>query len=383
MKKYSIWLLKVFGYANPILSEMFGRFETAEGIFKAFESNIAAAGSEYAEKAAETNLEECERMVDQLEKKGISIINYNDPLYPEALKGLSNPPCALFAKGNTSLLSGKLVTIGGSRKITDYTIAAESRICGDLCRKYTLVASLTDGCEQLACLTAIKYGAGCIEIMPCGFDCEYPKGSRVMREQLLMNGGCVVTEFLPEIKSNNANFIRRARIAGAISKAMIIFQAGASSGSFNAAKYSPALFFLPPHDVFSADYAGAVIGVRMGASLYYKESDIEQVFSDSFTGVTIEIKPEKIHTTKEKKTEKSEKENKKVPAESNEPSEELFETSLHYSVFMILKNAGKPVTFDEIYSKVDTDISQLSEILLDLEIDSKIKAIPGSRYEIC
>ncbi len=372
MKKYYIWLLLVFGYANPIVNELLERFETAEGIFDAFRGNIAAAGAEYAEKAAVTPLENAEQILSQLENKSIFVITIEDELYPDTLKETENPPCVIFAKGNTSLLSEKLITIGGSRKISNYTIAAETEICTSLCKKYTLVASLGTGCEQLACLTAIKCGKGCIEVLPCGFEKEYPHGSDVMRRQLLMNGGCIITEFLPDVKSSNANYIRRGRISGGISKAMIVFQAKIGSGSLNTAKYSPALFFLPPHDVFSAEYAGAVQCVRNGASLYLSDDDIDEAFKDGFTPRNVEIKHQKPAAQEKAKEEKA-------PAASNEPAFESFETPVHFSVYKRIKEA-ESITFDEIYRNEEIEISDLSEILLDLEIDGMIKAMPGNRY---
>lgn len=373
MKKYYIWLLLVFGYANPIVTELLERFETAEGIFSAFRSNIAAAGAEYAGKAAETSLESAEKTLSELESKGYSVITIEDKLYPDALKETENPPCVIFARGNTALLSEKLVTIGGSRKISSYTIAAETEICTKLCQKYTLVASLGTGCEQLACLTAMKCGKGCIEVLPCGFDREYPNGSDVMRQQLLMNGGCIITEFLPDVKSSNANYIRRGRISGGISKAMIVFQARIGSGSLNAAKYSPALFFLPPHDVFSAEYAGAVQCVRNGAGLYLSEQDIDDVFKDGFTPRAVEIKIQKKPAAQEKPKEE------KAPGKSVEPDSESFETPVHFSVYNRIRSA-ESITFDEIYRSEEVEISDLSEILLDLEIEGRIKAMPGNRY---
>lgn len=384
MKKYCLWLLMVFGYANPVLSKLRERFETSADIYNAFKSNIAAVGAEYAEKAEAISLDEAERLLTKLESKGISVITFEDELYPASLANVPNPPCVLFAKGNTALLKNKLVTVSGSRKATPYTIAAETRVCEELCGKYTLVSSLVEGCEQLACITAVKMNRGCIEILPCGFDYEYPKGSHVLREQIIMSGGCIISEFLPEIKSCNVNFIRRARIAGGISKAMIIFQARINSGTFNAARYSPALFFLPIHNIFSDKYAGAVQYIRNGAGMYYSAEDIDNVFKEGFSPPYINKNPVITEQKKQAKTPTPEKrENIKAPAESREPSEELFETPIHYSIYKKISASEAPVTFDEIFRNEDIGISELNEILLDLEIAGQIKAVPGSRYTVC
>ncbi len=380
MKKYYLWLIKVFDVANPDLHELMGRFGSPKEIYDAFRNNFAAAGKDYAEKAEKVTLEDAEKLISSLEQKGITIITYDDEMYPENLKNTDNPPYVLFARGNTELLKTKLLTIGGTRKVTEHTIATETAVCEELCGEYTFVASLAAGCEQLACLTAIKLGKGCIEVLPCGLDHEYPKGTQVIRQQILMNGGCLLSEFLPETKSSNANYLKRARISGGISKAMIIFQAAANSGSLNAAKYSPALFFLPPEDVFSDKYSAAVAGVRNGAKLYLSPNSLKPAYDEDYkpNHIKFESRRRQYKVTPEETAESAEKVEKTESEASVQDGE--FETELHRIVYNIIAGSDEAVHFDEIYRNIDSDIPATNEILLDLEISGMINAVAGGRY---
>lgn len=384
MKKYYLWLIIVFGAGNPDAGELMNRFGTAEEIYRAFRNNCAAAGGEYVKKAEKISLEDAEKLVSALESKNITIITYEDSLYPENLRTTENPPAVLFAKGNINLLKNKLLTIGGTRKTTDYTIAVQSEICEELCREYTLVASLCTGCEQLACLSAIKQRKGCIEILPCGFDYEYPKGTQVMRRQILMNGGCILTEFLPETKSSNVNYLKRARISGGISKAMIIFQAAANSGSLNAAKYSPALFFIPPENVFSEKYSAAVSGVRNGAKLYLSPNSLKPAYEKDYKPRKVKLKlntaVRKVACVSAKEESTATEFKADMPVQATENND--FESEVHAKVFTYISEKSEAVTFDEIYRIIDGDVADLSEILLDLEIEGRIRAVAGNRFEI-
>ncbi len=391
MKKYYLWLIKVFDTGNPDLHELMVRFGSPREIYNAFKNNFAAAGKDYAKKAEETTLEDAEKLISHLESKGITIITYDDEAYPENLKNTDNPPYVLFAKGNTELLKTRLLTIGGTRRVTEHTIATETAVCEELCGEYTFVASLAAGCEQLACLTAIKLSKGCIEVLPCGFDCEYPKGSQVMRQQILMNGGCLLSEFLPETKSSNANYLKRARISGGISKAMIIFQAAANSGSLNAARYSPALFFVPPEDVFSDKYSAAVSGVRNGAKLYLSPNSLRPAYETDYKPNHIKFgSHRKQFSSVSEETTVSVSDEKTMEAESpvtgtetgmmTEFQEDDFETEVHAFVYKLIAQRGEAITFDEIYRNIDEDIPRTSEILLDLEIAGKITAVAGNRF---
>ncbi|MBO5265764.1 MAG: DNA-processing protein DprA [Ruminiclostridium sp.] len=389
MTKYYLWLLLIFRYSRSELTELIEQYETPENIYYAFKENRIITDREFIEKSERITLDEAEKLVDSIRKRGISIITREDSLYPEALLSLINPPLILFAKGNTALLKNKLVTVSGSKKITDYTIRTEEKACMQLCEEFTLVSSLIDGCEQLACLTAIKCGKGCIEVLPCGVEYEYPKNSRLLREQILLNGGCILSEYLPDTKTNSGSFLQRARISGAISKATIIFQAGINSKSLNIASNSPSVFFIPPNDVFDPNYAGAVKQIRKGAGIYLGTEDIKRVFEEGYTPnevqITIERKKNTAVSEKEEKIIKAEPEaraKEKAPDESVELSEELFDTPVHFSVYKYILEKRTSVTFDEIFRGCDCDISELSEILLDLEISGHITASAGSRYSI-
>lgn len=390
MKKYYLWLILVFGAGNPDAGELLNRFGTAKEIYDAFRNNYAAAGKEYTEKAEKVTIEEAEKLVNNLESKDITIITYEDIRYPESLKKTENPPAVIFAKGNIGLLKNKLITIAGTRKVTEYTIAVETAVCEELCNEYTFVASLCAGCEQLACLTAIKQSKGCIEILPCGFDHEYPNGTNVMRQQILMNNGCILSEFLPDTKSSNANYLKRARITGGISKAMIVFQAADKSGSLNATRYSPALFFIPPEDIFNPKYAAAVAGVRNGAKLYLSPDSLKPVFEEGYKPqhIKFESKRRKLEIIPEEKpVDISFSETKhEIPeiaaattAETDIKNED-FDSELHASVYKMICEKGGAVLFDEVRDYIGKSIDKTSEILLDLEISGKINAVAGGRF---
>lgn len=381
MKKYYLWLILVAGAGNPVINELINRFGNAEEVYRAFKNNCAAAGGDYAKKAEKTPLEKAEKLISELSDKNISIITIDDSDYPENLKNTENPPAVLFAKGNVNLLKNKLVTIGGTRRTTEYTIEIESAVCQELCSEYTLVASLCTGCEQLACLSSIKKSKGCVEILPCGFDQEYPKGSQVMRQQILMNGGCILTEFLPETKASNANYLKRARISGGISKAMIVFQAALNSGSLNAAKYSPALFFIPPEDVFSENYSAAVTGVRGGARLYLSPKSLKRAFDKDYVPRKVSFdKPARIYKKEDSadipEEAAEEKARTQLPSQNS-----AFESAVHEKIYNFICEKEEAVVFDEIYRIADGDIADISEILLDLEISGLIKAVAGNRFE--
>ena len=66
----------------------------------------------------------------------------------------------------------------------------------------------------------------------------------------------------------------------------------------------------------------------------------------------------------------------------SETENQEFESQIHAKVYKYISEKKEAVTFDEIYRIIDGDVADLSEILLDLEIEGKIKAIVGNRFEV-
>ncbi len=57
-----------------------------------------------------------------------------------------------------------------------------------------------------------------------------------------------------------------------------------------------------------------------------------------------------------------------------------FETELQFAVYTKLSQSDEPTHYDVIFSGLDWSIAELSEALLDLEIDGKLRVYPGNRY---
>ncbi|MGN0657715.1 MAG: DNA-processing protein DprA [Ruminiclostridium sp.] len=421
MEKYYLWLVMAFGGANPEVTELLCRFETAEKVYAAFKGNYSAAGPVLTEKAALVTLEQAEKRLYSLSKEGISLVTPESGCYPERLKGRENPPYLLFVRGNPKLLKGKLLSASGSRRISAACYNSQSRICENLCKKYTFVTTLSEGSDQLTCITAIKQNRPCIEVLPCGLYHRYPEGSFVLREELLRSGGCVISEYLPETPVKRSAFRRRAKLIGEISPAIIVFQAGTSSGAITTAENSDFPFFLPPADVFSSAYAGSVTAARNGAALYFGEEDLEAAYSEKAAVHKMKAaekaksaaekaktpaqrkaytpaeppkateKPQEAEKlTKAQETEKLSEAQKPQKPQKTQKTEEppkpqeniVFSTPAHKQVYNTIIEYGKPATFDTILNRTDADITELYEILLDLELEGFIEAMPGNRYGI-
>ncbi len=395
MEKYYLWMILAFGESEPVLSDLLRRFGTAENVYSAFRDNVSMSGPEYVARAEDTDIAKAEKLYEDLTKKGITVLTPESENYPERLKKLADPPCALLAFGDTSLLGKKLVTVVGSRDVTPFTGNSIPHIIGSISKEYAIVGTLSEGCDQLTCLNALKYRVPFIEVLPCGFSRPYPAGSRSLRRFLTMNGGLLLTEYLPGTKANQGSFLRRSRILGGISRVTLVLQAGAKSGAVSTAEYSSAPLFLPPPDVFRSEYAGAVNAVRSGARLYLSPASIEKAYLRSVRAeqesndaairkVNLTARDENRRKTSDpaKKAEK-----KASPPETAEKADTAvsgqipyeFTTNEQEALYKLISASGEQISVEELLAKTGYTADVLAEALLDLEILGAVK-VTGNRY---
>ena len=388
MEKYYLWLLTVLGEGSHEITRLLNDFGNPEEVYRAFEKNVTLVGAEITAKAEKTGLESAEKQLADLEKLDIKMITIDSEEYPENLKHTANPPCVLFAQGNTDILRRKLLTVVGSRAVTEYTQSVIPSVIKGLGDEYAVASSLSEGCDQLTCLNSLKYGGPFIEVMPCGISQTYPAGSKTMRKFLLDNGGLIISEFLPKTRSSLGSFTLRSRIIGGISKVTLVLQAGAGSGALATAEFSRAPLFLPPNDVFRSEYVGAVNAVRKGGKLYFGTPDIEAAFRRAEESENVKEEttpsPEKTKAAAKSKFRKTNKpaadradkteKSKNTPPEApvNEAGEADFESREHYLIYCAVRDSKAPVGAEELILRTGLSSDKTAEVLLDLEIDGRL-----------
>ena len=400
MEKYYVWLLLALGEGAAEISELMGRFGTAEKVYEAFRENVALVGPELTARAEKTELRSAEKAVEHLHTMGAHIITWESASYPAHLRKVHEPPCVLFAYGDMSLLQKRIITVVGSRAITPYTSETIPHIIERMDRKYAIAGTLSEGCDQLTCLNALRYGVPFIEILPCGLTQTYPSGSKTLRRFLQSNGGLLLTEYLPKTKAGQGTFLRRSRILGGISYVTLVLQAGDKSGALLTAEHSFAPLFVPPNDIFRAEYAGAVSAVRKGAKLYLNEKSIEKAFAyaEEKEAELGSAQAEKQHYRKlkrpdsrpEKETAPAEQKPVSEPAAEQEtpprsssgaPGRDGFDTDEEYALYKVIADANAPMSPEILAERSGISPDSLAEALLDLEISGHVKS-SGNRYFI-
>ncbi len=87
----------------------------------------------------------------------IKEIEYENELYPEALRKIRKPPKKLYVLGDETILNNENVAIIGSRNCTEYGVKIAKKFAMDLAKNgVTIVSGMAKGIDSAAHLGAIE-----------------------------------------------------------------------------------------------------------------------------------------------------------------------------------------------------------------------------------
>lgn len=285
--RYWVWLSLIFGNANRRLWQLMNLFETGGEAYDALTSgdNGFRLNSREKNNLINVTLEQAEMLIEYSARAGIDVICYRSPDYPPPLRRIADPPAVIYCKGDITALKGRMtVTSVGTRKASQYSIAAADRICGELAENgVVIVSGFAVGIDIASHMAAANRNRPTVCVMGCGVDVDYPRPNFMYRGAILEAGGAFISEYAPGTPPNKGNFPQRNRILSALGRAAMIFEASESSGSMItatlAAEQGRTVYCLPPADIFSSDYSGNVRLLKEGAVPLFGAEDVMNCFA--------------------------------------------------------------------------------------------------------
>jgi DNA processing protein len=166
---------------------------------------------------------------------GSAVWRRGEANYPIALEDLQYPPRRLYALGDAKTLSGRCVSIVGTRHPTAYGLRVTRAIAGELARGGAcIISGMARGIDAAAHRAALEVEGRTVAVMGTGIDVPYPTGHRALHE-LLATRGLVLSEYGSGIGAHKGAFPRRNRIIAALAPVTIVIEAGHQSGALNTA----------------------------------------------------------------------------------------------------------------------------------------------------
>lgn len=291
------------------------------------------------------------------EKNGIRILYYLNPDYPKRLQHCYDSPMILYCKGETNLNVDKIIGVVGTRNVTDYGKIMTERIVSELVDDDVLVVSgLAYGVDTCAHHASVKNGLKTAAVLAHGLHTIYPSVNKSLAKKIVDEGGCLLTEQISGVEPDRENFPKRNRIVAGMIDCLIVVESASKGGALITAEiannYDREVFAIPG---------------RIGDS--YSEG-CNKIIKDNKANILLDVNDLRsiMRWDDNKKT---------VPKQMR-----LFrDFSTEEKLVMNLFEENDVVHLDKIITETMLSPTKIASILLSLEFDGILTALPGKRYQ--
>lgn len=180
-------------------------------------------------------------ILDDNERQGISLVSCFDANYPECLltavdeQGKASIPLLVFYKGNLALASRKSIAVIGTRHPSQGGYEMSSFVAETLSRKgFVVVGGLARGCDTAAHRRVLEVNGYTSAVLAHGLDKVYPPENSRLAEDIIGNGGLLLSEYPAGESADLYKFVARDRLQAALSDAVIVVQTSPEGGAMHA-----------------------------------------------------------------------------------------------------------------------------------------------------
>lgn len=176
--------------------------------------------------------------LEKLISSGIDLLTYDDLDYPELLTQIADPPMWLYFQGNRELFKSRYnIAVVGSRKCSATGRATLSKIISeyknsDIC----IVSGLALGIDTTAHQAALENNLATIAVLGSGLKRIYPAKNKGLFNDIINNGGLILSEYPIHSDPIAFHFPQRNRIVSGISPCTLVAEAALKSGALITAR---------------------------------------------------------------------------------------------------------------------------------------------------
>ncbi|WP_345325475.1 DNA-processing protein DprA [Candidatus Villigracilis proximus] len=353
-KKYWIGFNLIKGIGAIRMQSLIAYFGDLETAWSADPASLAEAG--LGAKVIERVLIARQKVdLDQvwakIEAQGIKILTWQDEAYPSRLKEIAQPPPVLYIRGEYLPDDLFAVAIVGTRRVTPYGRQVTEELSTFLASNgITVISGLARGVDAIAHQTALKAGGRTIGILGSGVDKIYPPEHLKLAEQM-MERGAIISDYAPGTPPDASNFPPRNRIISALSLAVVVIEAGETSGALITAEFAAEQgreIFAVPGSILAPQSKGTNKLIQNGAQPLLSVNDIMQALDITRIGEHKAVR-------------------KVIPTDETEAR--LLQVITH-----------EPLHVDEIRNQSELPIEKVSATLALMELKGMVRQVGGMNY---
>jgi len=292
-----------------------------------------------------------DKVWEKIEKQGIKILTWQDESYPQRLKEIDQPPPVLYIRGDYLPDDLFAVAIVGTRRVTPYGRQITEELSSFLAANgLTVISGLAPGVDAISHTAALKVGGRTIGVLGSGVDKIYPPEHRVLSEQIMAHGA-IISDYATGTPPEASNYPPRNRIISGLSLAVVVIEAGETSGALITAEFAAEQgreVFAVPGSILAPQSKGTNKLIQKGALPLLSVNDLMPALDITRIG------DQKIAR-------------KIMPADTTEAK-------------LLSVLGSEPLHVDEIRNQSELPIEKVSAALALMELKGMVRQVGGMNY---
>ena len=288
---------------------------------------------------------------DRIAAQGIQVITWQDDGYPRRLKEIDQPPPVLYARGQLVAEDDFAVAIVGTRRVTPYGRQVTEELSAYLAGNgITIVSGLARGVDAIAHSAALRAGGRTLVVLGSGVDRIYPPENRSLAEQI-MGHGAVLSDYPVGTAPEASNFPPRNRIISGLSLAVVVIEAGETSGALITAGFAAEQgreVFAVPGSILAPQSKGTNKLIQSGALPLLSPDDLLQALN--LTRVGAQKSARRV-----------------LPADEVEKQ-------------LLQALGSEPLHVDELRSQTGLPVEKVSAALVMMELKGMVRQVGAMHY---
>lgn len=292
-----------------------------------------------------------EQVWERLQSLNVQVLTWDDESYPRNLKEIDQPPPVLYVRGSLTPEDEWAVAIVGTRRVTAYGRQVAEEVAATLARNgVTIISGLARGVDSIAHQAALNAGGRTLAVLGNGVDLIYPPENRKLTSQITERGA-LISDYALGTPPDGVNFPPRNRIISGLSLAVIVVEAGQTSGALITAGFAAEQgrdVFAVPGNINAPQSKGANRLIRDGAMPLLNPQDVLEALN-----LTMVVEHQAV----------------RVALPTDPVESRLYKLLSH-----------EPKHVDEIRAQADMPIEVVSATLVMMELKGMVRQVGGMNY---
>jgi DNA processing protein len=292
-----------------------------------------------------------EQVWQRLQSLDVQVLTWEDEGFPCHLKEIDQPPPVLYIRGTLTPEDEWAVAIVGTRRVTAYGRQVAEDVATALARNgVTIVSGLARGVDSIAHQAALNAGGRTLAVLGNGIDLVYPPENRRLAAQITEHGA-LVSDYALGTPPDGVNFPPRNRIISGLAMAVIVVEAGQTSGALITASFAAEQgrdVFAVPGNINAPQSQGTNRLIRDGAQPLLNPQDVLEALNLTMVAEHRAVR---------------------VALPTDPVESQLYKLLSH-----------QPMHVDEIRAQANMPIETVTATLVMMELKGMVRQVGGMNY---